>query len=187
MQISRKLPLAAVLMTLFAVAATSMGGLYVAAQANISEVEDKLTALATGKKNELYQYFASIDKDIEFVSESRTTIEALELIAFEYSLYEGKAQGTLQQRYITENPNPEELHLLINPEIDVYDNVHAHYHTYFSRFVLDYGYSDVLLVEPNGEVIYSVSKQPDFATNLIIGDWQNSGLAEAFSAAMKAS
>ncbi|MDA4844266.1 methyl-accepting chemotaxis protein [Hoeflea poritis] len=172
-------------MTLFAVAATSMGGLYVAAQANISEVEDKLTALAIGKKNELFQYFSSINKDIEFVSENRTTIEALELIAFEYSLYEGKAQDTLQQRYITDNPNPDELHLLTNPDIDVYDNVHAHYHDYFSRFVVDYGYSDILLVEPGGEVVYSVSKQPDFATNLVNGDWKSSGLAEGFSAAMK--
>ncbi|WP_169054213.1 methyl-accepting chemotaxis protein [Nitratireductor sp. XY-223] len=178
--------MAAVLMTLFAVAATSMGGLYVAEQANVSEVEDKLEALAIGKKNELYQYFASINKDIEFVSESRTTIEALELIAFEYSLYEGKAQEILQQRYITDNPNAGEPHLLVNPDIDVYDNVHAHYHAYFSRFVLDYGYSDVLLVDPSGEVVYSVSKQPDFATNLVDGDWQGSGLAEAFAAAMQA-
>lgn len=46
MQISRKLPLAAVVMTVLAVAATSMGGLHVAGKTNVQEVEDKLTALA---------------------------------------------------------------------------------------------------------------------------------------------
>ncbi|MEX3008447.1 methyl-accepting chemotaxis protein [Hoeflea sp. TYP-13] len=187
MQISRKLPMAAVFMTLFAVAATSMGGLYVAGQANISEVEDKLVALATGKKNELYQYFESINKDIEFVSESKTTSDALEFIAFEYELYEGKAKEVLQQRYITDNPNADgQRHLLINPDVDVYDNVHAHYHAYFSRLVEDYGYDDAFLIDPKGNVIYSVSKGLDFASNLIDGEWQSSGLAKAYAAAMEA-
>ncbi len=186
MQISRKLPIAAVFMTLFAVAATSMGGLYVAGKANVLEVEDKLVALATGKKNEMRQYFGSIDKDIAFVSDSKMTKDALEFITFEYELYENKARELLQQRYITDNPNPQgQRHLLINPDIDVYDNVHAHYHGYFARLVDEYGYDDVFLVDASGNVIYSASKGLDFATNLVSGEWAGSNLANAYNAALK--
>ncbi|MCY6381186.1 methyl-accepting chemotaxis protein [Hoeflea prorocentri] len=187
MQISKKLPLAAVLMTVLAIAATSMGGLYVAGQANVQEVEDKLAALAIGKRNELHQYIANINKDAEFISENRTAIEALELIDFEFSLFEDKARETLQQRYIADNPNAAgERHLLVNPDIDVYDNVHAHYHNYFSRYVTDYGYSDIILINPKGGIIYSVSKVDDFATNVLSGPWKDTALAQSFRLAITA-
>ncbi len=43
---------------------------------------------------------------------------------------------------------------------------------------------DLFLISPVGEVIYTVEKEPDFATNLRTGPWRGSGLARAFEAAL---
>jgi methyl-accepting chemotaxis protein len=187
MQISRKLPMAAVLMTLFAVAATSGGGLYVAGKANIAQVEDKLIALVTGKRNGLSQYFVNASGDAEAISKSKTTMEALEFIGFEYELMDGNPVELLQKRYVEDNPNPAgKRHLLGNPEVDDYDNSHAHYHSYFTGLIEGGGFDDVLLVDASSNVVYSTAKYRDFATNLLDGELKESGLAKAYGAAMEA-
>jgi len=44
---------------------------------------------------------------------------------------------------------------------------------------------DVFIVNAKGDVVYSVFKEKDFATNLLEGIYSNSGLAEAFKKASK--
>ncbi len=184
MQISRKLPLAAVLMTLLAVAATSAGGIYVARQTNIAQVDDKLTALVTDKKGGLEQFFSNAGNDAKAIAESKTTVEALEFIGFEYELIDGDRAGILQKRYIEKNPHPAgKRHLLANPEVDGFDSSHAHYHGYFAGLIDGGGFDDVLLVDAAGNIIYSVAKDTDFAANLMDGPLKDTGLARAFEAA----
>ena len=187
MKISRKLPLAAVLMTLLAVAATSTGGVLVARQANIAQVDDKLTALVTVNKGGLEQFFTRTGNDAKAISESKATIEALEFIGFEFELIDGDRTSILHQRYIDDNTNPAgQRHLLANPGIDDFDNSHAHYHGYFVGLIDGGGYDDVLLVDANGNVIYSVAKDTDLGTNPVDGPLKETGIAAAFSQAMNA-
>ena len=188
MRIARKLPIGVSILALFAVSATSLAGLYIAAETSRSEIDNRLVAIASGKKNELKQYFMSMDKDITTLARGERTKTALENFAYEFILAEGKAKEMLQKRYIDNNPNTsQERHLLVNPDEDVYDNLHADYHPYFSTLAQEYGYEDLILTDPKGNVVYSVYKSPDFATNLIDGEWSKTGLAEAFSAAIEAS
>lgn len=42
------------------------------------------------------------------------------------------------------------------------------------------GYYDVFVISPTGLVVHSVTKEPDYKTNLINGPYKNSGLARAF-------
>ncbi len=187
MQISRKLPIAAVLMTLFAVVATSAGGVYVAHQTTIAQVEDKLTALVTDKRNGLAQFFQNAGNSANAIAQSKTTVEAVEFIGFEYELIDGDRTDLLQQRYIADNPNPAgRRHLLDNPGQDGFDSSHAHYHGYFAGLIEGGGFDDILLVDAGGNVIYSVAKDMDFATNLTDGPWRQSELASAYDAAMNA-
>jgi hypothetical protein len=48
-------------------------------------------------------------------------------------------------------------------------------------FVTERGYYDFFLISPDGDVLYSVEKEADFATNLASGPWRETGLAEAFA------
>ena len=49
-----------------------------------------------------------------------------------------------------------------------------------SRITADYDYYDLLLIDNTGEVIFSVKKESDFATNLETGHYRTSGLADSF-------
>jgi methyl-accepting chemotaxis protein len=61
-----------------------------------------------------------------------------------------------------------------------YAEVHASYHGWFEPFLVRRGYYDVFLIDPQGNVVYTVFKERDLATNLETGPLRESGLARAF-------
>ena len=55
----------------------------------------------------------------------------------------------------------------------------------FTKFKNNYGYNDLFLIEPNGNVFYSVKQLSDYRSNLITGQYSNTNLAKAFRLALK--
>lgn len=92
----------------------------------------------------------------------------------------------LQARYIGTNPNPlGEKHQLMSDSLGTdYDLVHAKYHSSIKGFLEQFGYYDIFLVDPAGNVVYSVFKELDYATNLNTGPYANSGISQAFKKAL---
>jgi methyl-accepting chemotaxis protein len=64
--------------------------------------------------------------------------------------------------------------------------MHSELHPMAKLFVLERGYYDFFLIGPEGDVYYSVAKEKDFGSNLVTGEWRDSGLARAFQDAMAA-
>lgn len=63
-------------------------------------------------------------------------------------------------------------------ESDSYNAVYdKHYYIFYEYLNLDNHY-DVFLVNTDGDIIFTVIKEPDFGTNLITGPYKNSGLAK---------
>lgn len=93
----------------------------------------------------------------------------------------------LQHQYIESNPNPMgEKHKLDKaPGASDYSQAHAQYHPPIRQFMETFGYYDVFLTDQTGNVIYSVYKELDFATNLAKGPYADSGLAQAFEKASR--
>jgi len=92
----------------------------------------------------------------------------------------------LQLTYIEENPNPPGTKdRLVDPNNGTqHGKLHKKYHPHIHDFQQKFGYYDIFLVEPeNGNIVYSVFKELDFATSLKSGPYANSGIAEAFHAA----
>lgn len=93
----------------------------------------------------------------------------------------------LQALYISDNPNPagSKNELYRAEETNLYTNYHAKYHGHFNRFLIQYGYYDIFLVDPDsGKIVYSVFKEIDFATSLIDGPYAESGIGQVFNAAI---
>ena len=55
------------------------------------------------------------------------------------------------------------------------------FHRGYADMVRKSNYSDIFLVDLNGDVVYSVTKQANFATNLLSGPYQSSGLGNTFA------
>ncbi len=95
----------------------------------------------------------------------------------------------LQARYIALNSNPlGEKHLLMSDSLGTdYDEVHQRYHPSIKHFLEAFGYYDIFLVDLDGNIVYSVFKELDFATNLRQGPYQGSGISKAFLSAVNKS
>ncbi|MGQ3297296.1 adenylate/guanylate cyclase domain-containing protein [Reyranella sp.] len=88
----------------------------------------------------------------------------------------------LQDLYIVKNPHPEgRRDLLDNPgDGSAYSKVHAIYHPLMRTAGATLGFQDFMIVDPrNGRLIYTVDKDPDFATSLRAGPYRHSNLAAA--------
>ncbi|QWR76571.1 methyl-accepting chemotaxis protein [Candidatus Magnetomonas plexicatena] len=98
-----------------------------------------------------------------------------------------KTVKILQYDYIAGNPYPiggkEKLDFAAND--DTYNAVHKKYHKILRNYSKKFGYYDMFLIDTEGNIIYTVEKELDFATNLINGPYSDSNLAKAFDAALK--
>lgn len=95
----------------------------------------------------------------------------------------------LQTQYIAENPNPlgEKDALLAADDGTDYSAVHARHHPDFRRFLKQFDYYDIFLIDAEtGAVVYSVYKEIDFGTSLLMGPHRDSNLSRAFRAMRRA-
>ena len=92
----------------------------------------------------------------------------------------------LQSLYIASNPYPanEKYKLDSADDSSLYSKYHKKYHPIFRNFAQKFDFFDVFLIEPiNGLVVYSMSKELDFASNVITGPHRNTNLARAYQLA----
>jgi methyl-accepting chemotaxis protein len=90
---------------------------------------------------------------------------------------------TLQSLYIDQNANPTGSKHLMDaaPDGSEYSRLHRIYHPYLREFLQENGYYDIFVVDANGNVVYSVFKERDFATNLRNGQWRDTDLAKVYA------
>ncbi|MDA3951233.1 MAG: methyl-accepting chemotaxis protein, partial [Spirochaeta sp.] len=55
---------------------------------------------------------------------------------------------------------------------------------FLNEYVEAYGYYDLFLVHPDGDVFYSVAKEADYGTNILTGEYSDSSLAHAVEEAL---
>lgn len=67
-----------------------------------------------------------------------------------------------------------------------YDAVHAKYHPSFSRFAKCYEFEDIMLVDMDGNLVYTYQKTVEFGTDLLNGPYAESNVAQVVNAMRKA-
>ena len=92
----------------------------------------------------------------------------------------------LQHHYIAESQYPRGQKNALNQANDgsQYSKVHDELHGTLNRYLEKFGYYDIFLVDHNtGDIVYSVFKEADFATNLRNGPYRRSNIASAYEEA----
>ena len=69
------------------------------------------------------------------------------------------------------------------PDNSDYSQVHARLNPVLRRLAATMHYQDMLLISPEGDIVYSTAKEPEFGTSLKVGPYSESSLARAFAAA----
>lgn len=183
MKISTKLPIIITSLVAFAIITTSFVLVQDAKQSIIYNLGEKLVAIRASRVAALNEYLSSVQGDLSSVAYSHYTRRALK--DFRNGWKELSEDG--QQTALLQNLYPPQIKDRTNNAQDrsLYSAVHEQYHPWFNHFLDQKDYQDVLLIAPNGDVLYSVLKEPDFATNLNTGQWKDTELAHAFKKVSK--
>ncbi len=156
---------------------------FIAARTNaFSMIQQSLTAVATERQKALESYFNVIREDTVLVAGSAMARDAVHSFSAAWRDLGGRAEGTLQQLYIDNNPHPTGKKDELDDAGDgsTYSRHHARLHPWFHRLQRERGYYDVFVFDTAGNLIYTVFKERDYATNLASGQWRDSDLGVAF-------
>ncbi len=184
MKISRKLPLIMISLTALNVFSVTAVQEYLMYNATLENSENELLTYQENKKGELKNYLDTINDDIVLMSSSDNTKAAIRDFNEGWKAFQGTATQTLQNLYIDSNPNPlgQKEKLDAAQDGSLYSMVHAKYHPWMRKFLQLGGYYDIFLFNPEGDLIYTVFKERDYATNMLTGEWKDTDLANAFRA-----
>jgi len=180
MKISTKLPIIIAALALISIIATSILALIRGEEALEQAAFEKLVAVQQGRTHEINGYLRNIKEDIQNMAENGMVVTAA--LDFQYT-FEFTKGGLpkLRELFVEKNPHPAgERHKLQMSGRSKYSKTHGEYHPILAKFLERRGYYDLFLVDANGNIVYSVFKEADYATNLIDGEWKDSNLAEVF-------
>lgn len=184
--IARRLPIVvAVLAALAAFGAGTAAYLKASSDHKVT-TEAALAEAAVTKSGALSQYLVSIERDLKAVASNPHTAAALRRFDAGYQAFGSNAVSDLQNLYIASNPNPlgQKENLDAAEDGSSYSATHAELHPWFRSFLRENGYYDIFLFNTDGDLVYTVFKENDFATNLQTGPWRDTGLGRVFRGAL---
>ena len=177
MKIQPKLLLLLLSMILFTMVTASLTTLYLTQDALESAAKEKLAAVLEARESALSRWIDSLRAQITDLSTEPTMIGLLGELNVAFKSLGDNAQVLLQQNYLVKGYDDQSLQP--QASIAAYDKVQRIAQQYFSRRHDAYGWYDIFLIDTQGNVVYSLKKEPDFASNLRTGPWRDSGLARA--------
>ncbi len=148
-------------------------------------IKQEHTELADAKAHELKTYLQSISEDLTVVSTAPFTQQAVKDFTATFAALGPNAKSYLQKTYIDDNPHPtgSKENLDFAKDGSPYSAVHKAYHNWFRTLQRTRDYYDVFLFDTQGNLVYSVFKKLDYATNVVSGEWADSGLGTVFKGA----
>ncbi len=199
MRISKKLPILFVIISALSVVSVGIFSVINTSTSLLHLEEQTLIALAESRKNSLNNYLKSIEEDLVVSAANGYVQNAMSNFTLGFRDEKRVHKDPLKSLhgiYINDKTaeatnskgNPEKIgekHLYDGPKLEgAYHTEHRRFHPWFRQMLLARGYYDIFLVDGDGNVVYTVFKELDYATNLIDGKYKDTGLAEAFKAAL---
>ena len=127
------------------------------------DAQNQLTLQADIQKTSLEKYFATIESEITFLAHTGTLKLGLDTLKTTWSELGNQAATILKKAYQTDNPHHDKSSLLTSSLHNNYDILHEALHTLLHEFQTARGYHDILLLDTQGRVLYSVKKESNFA------------------------
>ncbi len=185
LKLSTKLPVSIIALSTVTAGATA----YIAYQHSSStlthQAQSNLNAILTAQETGLENWLHSIERDLEILRDEPDVRKAISEFSAAWLQLGESPTSYLQNAYINNNPNPAGQKDNLNKANDgsLYSDVHAQYHPYFRGVLKRGGYYDIFLFDAEGDLIYSVYKESDYATNFVSGQWAGTDLGAAFRTA----
>ncbi|WP_417671930.1 methyl-accepting chemotaxis protein [Roseibium sp.] len=185
MKVSVKLPVIIIGIALFCSAGVGVAS-YMSGAASVRVLsEDRLMAVAESRQATLTDYLDRVRSNLLSNVSGKTTRGALADFDKGWSKYGDAAAAKVIETYITKNDKPEDQRAeLVKAGRKPYDKAHVKFHPVLRRIASENGYRDLLLINGDGKVVYSVHKYTDFAADLRSSEWKDSALARIYETAL---
>jgi len=180
--ISKKLPIVIVALAALSVIITGIFAFLQTKHALEVAAFEKLEAIQESRVSQIKSYMNSIQEEMTTLAQNNMVIDAIKGLEDTFALYGPNKAKIAQKYYIDNNPNPAGSKHLMNDAGDgsAYSEMHKKYHPWFKKLMEARGYYDIFLVNEFGDIVYSVYKEADYATNILNGEWKNSDLGKIF-------
>lgn len=152
--------------------------------------QNSLTALRISRQSSLRHYLNSINETVEVLAASTGVRDAVyDLDAAFQQIDADKAGKTevLQRYYDADHIAGGGVPLaeIATDGVRHYKKIHDHYHPWFEEARKQHGFYDVFIFNRAGDLVYTVVKERDYATNLLHGDWRDTQLARSLRGALQ--
>ena len=186
-RLTTKLPIAFVVLSLVVALSMSWMGYRDFKASLLNQTQKKLEILTNERSIAIENWFSGLDKQVEGFGTDPTVISAIQGFNSTFGLLMDDPVQDLHKAYIDENPNGiGEKDLMDRAPAQIpYNFQHDSFHPYFRTIKNSLGLYDIFLFDMEGDLIYSVYKEADFATNFSTGPYSGSGLARAYAAALQ--
>ncbi|MFZ7092201.1 methyl-accepting chemotaxis protein [Primorskyibacter sp. 2E233] len=146
------------------------------------------SALLESDEHAIVKWLDDVSLDIKLLSTDLTVKDALDGFASGWGALGAQASADLTRLYVTENPNSagKKDELMRAKDSSRWSQQHARFHEHFRNFQRGHGYYDLFLFDTQGNLVYTVFKEADFATNFVSGPNAGSGLGEVYRKAISA-
>ena len=183
--IAKKLPLYMVgLVFLSCLITTIIGGVLAFKDAE-ELAEQKVFVIVSSKALAVTDYLKSIETDLTVMASSGFTKNAIHDFTGAWDLLDSNPTQYLQNAYLPKDlPAADRINVMKAKDGSLYSEMHAKYHPFFKDMLEKHGYYDVFLFDTRGNLVYTVFKELDYATNMYSGKWKNTDLANAYKSAM---
>ncbi len=131
-------------------------------------------------------YFQQITVDVDLMTKNLVLKKALQEFDFAFYDYDDP-MVEFQKLYLIDNPFPvgERLNYNAADDDSLYSSTHQQFHPWFREFLSLKGLADVTLINSQGDIVYTVEKNLEYATNIENGAWSESGLRQAYKKAVE--
>jgi len=177
-----KYPLTIVTMALAASLVTGVVAYQISKKELRQAADRQSIEILQDRKTVLGRYLKSTQQDLNLLAANGFVQDAIRHFSSAWQQLDKEQTNTLQRLYIHDNPNKtgEKGDLYNTKDGAQYRVVHSQYHPWLQQFQEKRGYNDIFLLDTTGNLIYSVAKNPDFATNFNSGPWRTTDLGNAF-------
>ncbi|WP_425100397.1 methyl-accepting chemotaxis protein [Tropicibacter sp. S64] len=189
MPLTRKLPIMIAVPTILLAMAMSGFSFWQASTALSERRHMIFEDVLSSREDALRTWINEVNVDITALASELSVREAVQSMTRAWDAVDastGDAGAYLRKTYVDENPNPVGSRDLLDDAGDrtPWSGLHSRFHEAFRTVQQKRGYYDLFLFDTRGNVIYSVFKEVDFATNVIDGPYADSGLGAVFREAL---
>lgn len=180
MRLSHQLLLAMSLTTVLAIGATSYTGIKIASSSLESSYNEKLSAVADGRRNQLETFLSAVDEKMANISRSQALPGALNMLKFGIQELKDGATTKLQNLLTVERDDKSLAEFHKENKTIRYHMQYQNFDPLLRQFAYDNGFGDLYLTNSEGLIVYTVKTGDEIGTNLLDGPFKDTKLGELF-------